>query len=310
MSIWQKAYETYENHAGLAGVEIVGRQTLTPIGHIVQKTQIEIVLRADGSFDHALGVDQKANDCKCIIPATETSASRTQKPVPHPLCEQLKYLIPGTELCHAYLEQLAAWANSPFTTPKVQAILDYVRSGTILQDLAQEQLIALEADKSLAAGKTAGTEYEKCMIRWRVYTGEKESAVWKDKTLFDAYLQWIRAGQENTKQGLCMISGQMDVLTVSHPKGTLANAYGAKLISSNDSSGFTYRGRFQDPEQAASIGYFASQKVHSALQWLCANQGVIKGNRTFLCWNPKGKPVFQMFNPFETDAPAAEPSDY
>ncbi len=311
MSIWQKAYETYENHAYLAGVEQVGQQTLTPIGHIVQKTQIEIVLRVDGSFDHALAVDQKASDCKCIIPATEASASRTQKPVPHPLCEQLKYLIPGSELCKGYLEQLESWANSPYTTPKIQAILDYVSGGTIMNDLAQEQLITLNPDGSLAAGKTAGADYEKCMIRWRVYNAGEEAAVWKDKALFDTYLQWIQAGQKS-RQGLCMISGEMDILTASHPKGTLANAYGAKLISSNDSSGFTYRGRFAESEQAASIGYLASQKVHSALQWLCANQGVIKGGRTFLCWNPKGKPVFQVFNPFAPvqSAPVSEPSDY
>ncbi len=311
MSIWQKAYETYENHAHLAGVEQVGQQTLTPIGHIVQKTQIEIALRSNGSFDHALAVDQKAADCKCIIPATEASASRTQKPVPHPLCEQLKYLLPGSELCKVYLEQLTAWANSPDTTSKVQAILDYVRGGTILNDLAQEKLIALKPDGSLASGKTAGVDYEKCMIRWRVYHAGEESAAWKDKTLFDAYLHWMQSEQEGEK-GLCMISGKQDVLTVSHPKGTLANAYGAKLISSNDSSGFTYRGRFPEPEQAASIGYLASQKVHSALQWLCANQGVIKGGRTFLCWNPKGKPVYNVFNPFAAvqSTPAAEPSDY
>ncbi len=311
MSIWQKAYETYENHAALAGVAIEGKQALTPIGHIVQKTQIEIVLWADGSFDHALVIDQKGEDCKCIIPATEASASRTQKPVPHPLCEQLKYLIPGSSLCKAYLEQLSNWAHSSFSTQKVQAILDYVQGGTILSDLAREKCIVLKPDGSLAAGKTAGADYEKCMIRWRVLNTGEESAVWKDKALFDAYLQWSQSGQ-NVGQGLCMISGQMDVLTSSHPKGTLAKDYGAKLISSNDSSGFTYRGRFPEAEQAASIGYLASQKVHSALQWLCANQGVIKGGRTFLCWNPKGKPVFQVFNPFALaqNAPVTEPSDY
>ncbi len=310
MSIWQKAYETYENHAHLAGAVEEGKQSLTPVGHIVQKAQIEITIRADGTFDSASPIDQK--DCKTIIPATEASAARTQAPVPHPLCEQLGYLIPGSERCKNYLEQLTAWANSPHTTPKVNAILQYIRGGTILQDLAGEKLVSLNEDGTLASGKTAGADYEKCMIRWRVYDGTEETAVWRDQQLFAAFQQFQRTAQEG--RDLCMISGEPDSIAASHPKGTLANAYGAKLISANDGSGFTYRGRFTEPIQAAAIGYQASQKVHSALQWLCANQGVIRGGRTFLVWNPKGKKVYSpwddWFDDVEEAMPAITPSNY
>ena len=85
-----------------------------------------------------------------------------------------------------------------------------------------------------------------------------------------------------------MISGQTDMVCEMHPKGVVALSYGAKLISANDSSGFTYRGRFTEARQASSIGYTASQKAHSALRWLSVNHGVIWGGRTFLCWNPEG----------------------
>ncbi len=316
MSIWQKAYETYENHAHLAGVEVAGQQTLTPIGHIVQKTQIEIVLRADGSFHHALAVDQKGDDCKCIIPATEASASRTngKTPCPHPLCEQLGYLIQGEEVNCAYVAQLASWAHSPYTTPKVNAILSYVKGGSILKDLAKEQVIVLESDGTLAAKKIAGVEYIKCMVRWRVYQEGTETATWKDKELFNAYQQFLKATQRLT-QGLCMISGQESPLASpnAYPKGILSKPYTAKLISANDNKyGFTYRGRFTSAEETVSIGYLESQKINNILQWLCANQGGIKGGRTFLCWNPKGKPVFKVFNPFAPaqSTPATEPSDY
>ena len=60
------------------------------------------------------------------------------------------------------------------------------------------------------------------------------------------------------------------------------------MISANDTSGFTYRGRFQTDAQAMTMSYEASQKIHSALHWLSANQGVAIGGRTFLCWNPQG----------------------
>ncbi len=312
MSIWQKAYETYENHAHLAGSAEPGKQALTPVGHIVQKVQIEITLKADGTFYSASAVDPK--NCKTIIPATEASAARTQVPVPHPLCEQLGYLIPGSKRYEDYIQQLTAWSNSDYTTPKVDAILQYVRSGSILRDLADEQLISLEEDGTPASGKIAGTDYEKCMIRWCVYDDSDQSAVWQDQQLFTAFQQFQYAAQGD--KGLCMISGELDSTAVSHPKGTLANAYGAKLISANDGAGFTYRGRFTDPTQAASIGYSASQKVHSALQWLCANQGVVRGGRTFLIWNPKGNRVFapltdDWLDDEEDEAtPVVTPSDY
>ncbi len=313
MSIWQKAYETYENHAHLAGVEKPEfKQALTPVGHIVQKAQIEITIRADGTFYSASPIDQK--DCKTIIPATEASAARTREPIPHPLCEQLGYLIPGSKRYADYVQQLTAWANSPHTTPKVNAILQYVRGGTILQDLVGEKLIALQEDGTLASGKTANTDYEKCMIRWKVNGCSVPSAVWQDADLFTAFQKFQKSRQGD--KGLCMISGKPDTIAASHPKGTLAGSYGAKLISANDGSGFTYRGRFTEPDQAATIGYDASQKVHSALQWLCANQGVVRGGRTFLIWNPKGKPVFSPMKEYdlwddeEEAPPPVTPSDY
>ncbi len=313
MSIWQKAYETYENHAELAGMETPGRsQALTPVGHIIQKAQIEITLRADGTFSSAATVDPK--NCKTIIPATEASAARTQAPIPHPLCEQLGYLIPGSKRYENYIQQLTAWSNSDHTTPKVNAVLQYVRSGTILPDLADEQLISLKEDGTLDSGKIAGADYEKCMIRWRVLDHSGQPAVWRDQQLFTAFQKFQQASQSHKE--LCMISGELDSIAISHPKGTLANAYGAKLISANDNAGFTYRGRFADPNQAAAIGYQASQRVHSALQWLCANQGVVRGGRTFLIWNPKGKQVFSpihggWFDDEEEDTkPAVTPSDY
>lgn len=308
MSIWQKAYETYENHAHLAGLETEGKQALTPVGHIVQKAQIEITIQADGTFVSAAAVDQK--NCKTIIPATESSAARTQTPIPHPLCEQLSYLIPGSQRCSGYIAQLTAWEQSPYSTPKLKAVLDYVKGGSILQDLAGETLVELKPDGTLAPGKTANTDYEKCMIRWRILHCGDKPAVWQDPELFSAFQHFQQSVQN--APSLCMISGEKDTIASSHPKGTLAISYGAKLISANDTTGFTYRGRFTEAGHAAAVGYTASQKIHSALQWLAANQGITIGGRVFLLWNPKGKPVVKVFDPFACEdelAPVA-PSDY
>jgi len=63
-------------------------------------------------------------------------------------------------------------------------------------------------------------------------------------------------------------------------------------VSANDAQGYTYRGRFQNADQASALGYEGSQKIHSALTWLVKYQGTYIGNqdkRTFVCWNAAGK---------------------
>lgn len=58
----------------------------------------------------------------------------------------------------------------------------------------------------------------------------------------------------------------------------------AKLISANDNSGFTFRGRFKESKEAVGISYDVSQKAHNALKWLIHRQGNTIDNRVFLVW--------------------------
>jgi CRISPR-associated protein Csd1 len=62
----------------------------------------------------------------------------------------------------------------------------------------------------------------------------------------------------------------------------------AKLISANDTSGYTYRGRFLNSGEAAGVSYEVSQGAHNALKWLIKNQGRNYGGRVYITWNPKG----------------------
>ena len=267
-----------------------GTEPLTPVSHILQNAQLEITLTDEGKFLSAAAVAKE--DSSTIIPATEESAGRTSRPEPHPLCDQLAYLAPSDDKKHeAYLALLAAWAESPYSHPLVRAVLTYVRSGTILSDLERERIIVRNADGSLGSGKLAGTDYAKCLVRWRMIPApdEEKSESYRNPVLFEKWASFyndLRVGQPH---GICQISGEEDVLCQSHPKGTLSSAYGAKLISANDSANFTYRGRFATPEAAVSVGYTASRMAHSALRWLATNHGKQSGDRIFLCWNPEGK---------------------
>ena len=111
-----------------------------------------------------------------------------------------------------------------------------------------------------------------------------------------------------------MIDGKTAPAAVQHPKGIIPVNGNAKLISANDTSGFTYRGRFSEEWQAASVGYAASQKAHSAIRWLASDQGVreFSGNRIFLCWSPQGTAIpkpMRRLRSAETEI-LWKPSDY
>lgn len=308
MGLLQKAVETYDAMAHRAGIVCAGeKEPLAPIGHIIARAHIEITLDQEGRFVSARAVGKEAP--KIIIPVTEESAGRTSAPCAHPLCDQLGYVSPYDEKKHAlYIDALSHWANSEYTHPKLRPILAYVCSGTILSDLSQAELIALTPE--------GGPGDEKLMVCW-VVNGLGEALngpCWEDQSLMDAFVNYSAAKRGGTPRALCMVTGSMDTPAGQHPKGIVPINGNAKLISANDSSGFTYRGRFDDAAQAATVGYAASQKAHSALRWLVANQSVPFGGRTFLCWNPQGIQVPRVTGPMGrrngTAQRAANPSQY
>lgn len=159
----------------------------------------------------------------------------------------------------------------------LRPILRYVEGRTLLRDLAVSGIRKVD---------------DKDLVRWRV-NGlglEASGKCWEDRALFQTFTAWYE--QRRVREGatvLCMVSGEETIPAKQHAKGIIPMNGNAKLISANDSSNFTYRGRFTEESQAATVGYEASQKAHNALRWLAAEQGTVYGGRTFLCWNPQGR---------------------
>ena len=292
MGLLQKAVETYDSHLNYASQNREGQSRMAPVGHIVTRAELEITLDADGKFINARAVDK--SEPKIIIPATESSAGRTSAPCAHPLCDQIGYLIPQNEKkFRLYVDQLSDWEASAYTHPKLTAVLNYVKGKTILPDLLRCGLVKVNA-KGLP-------ENEKMLVRWNIL-GDGTNACWLDDSLFRAFTDYYTANHTG-EMILCMVAGEEKTAADQHPKGIIPINGNAKLISANDSSGFTYRGRFTEEKQAVAIGYEASQKAHNALRWLAQEQGVILGGRTFLCWNPQGRLIPQPSYPFMPPAP-------
>ena len=314
MSWMHKLHDTYE---ACLGYEPDGAERLLPVSHAYQQAHIEVTLTGDGKFESARAIGK----VETAIPATEASSGRTGKaPPPHPLCDKVQYCAKDypdwgggkPSFFKQYEELLANWCSSEYRHPKAEAILAYVRSGTLITDLVSERVLYAtdgklltkwlqEGDAPLIFKSLQATAGERdqgtAFIRWHVRDLKNPcSAVWEDNTLQDAWAKY----DASTKQakGLCMVSGQPQTsLAVNHPKRLRHAGDGAKLISANDSSGFTFRGRFIDDTgaQACGIGYEATQKAHNALRWLIKRQSYRNGDQVIVSWAVGGSDIPDPF---------------
>ncbi len=306
MSWIQKLYETYELCANAPQFE---NEPLMPVSHTEQQAHIEIVLDQNGEFQRAALVEKE----KTVIPATEDSAGRTNKVAPHAICDKVQYCaadyeaLGGTKdsFFQQYIQQLRHWHDYD-PNPKVGAVLNYVEKKNVVADLVRAGVLHCGSDQRLLTEWTSdGTapaifkmltpkdkkrDQGDAFIRWRVQVpGDPVSAVWEDQQVRDS---WIRFDlSQKTNRGLCMVTGETTILAESHPKRLRHAADGAKLVSSNDSSGFTFRGRFDDPSQAYGIGSVVTQKAHSALRWLIRRQGEKAGDQAVVSWAVSGKSI-------------------
>ncbi|AJY75566.1 type I-C CRISPR-associated protein Cas8c/Csd1 [Paenibacillus beijingensis] len=312
MSWLLNLYETYESNLDLVGkIEKKHNEqeyTLLPVSHTTQNAHIEVEITEDGEFHSATVIDK--SDASTLIPCTEDSASRAgAKIAPYPLHDKLSYVagdyaayggeIKKEEPFPYYIKQLEDWANSPYAVANVKSIYRYLSKGRLIQDLVKEKILYLDAknrlldkwDKdaeslygarprifSVIAGEQASA-----FVRFNVYSPTKMlTKVWKDQEMYDSFVRFY-----NSKLGdedLCYVTGRTLPATDKHANKIRNAADKAKLISANDTSGFTFRGRFNQSHEAASISYEVSQKAHNALKWLINHQGKMIDQRVFLVW--------------------------
>lgn len=339
MSWIQKLYETYEQCAGQADLSSSGT-LLEPICHTSQQAHIEVSIDDKGGFLRA-NVIPKGQGVT-LVPCTEASAGRAgSKPVNHPLCDKLQYLAGDftkhggvvtsgfsgnpTEPHEIYLTLLSAWSNSTFTHPKLVAIQSYVRKGSLVGDLVDAKILPANEEGQLLAEwggekKDAppifgimpnGNPPDGAVIRWRVeIPGDPIPETWKDQGLMDAWIGFYSNQKDN--KGLCFVTGDILSLAEQHPAKLRHGADKAKFISSNDTSGFTFRGRFIDASQACGVGFEITQKAHNALRWLIARQAYRNSDQAVVAWAVSGKrtpdPLASSFDLFgvETDEPEAQ----
>lgn len=279
---------------------------LVPISHTTQKVNIEVALTGQGDFIRARVL--RRDEMTTIIPCTEKSSARTSGLVPHPLFDKLQY-IAGDYVQYGgekkkfdyeeYMKNLQDWCSSPYAHPYVQAVYTYLQKKCLIHDLSEYKILPLNQDGSL-------------MKNWK---GGKENApsifqnMKKNETAFDSFVRFsvneVRLcddpdvwksfqdymEEELQKEDYCYAEGKKTKISELSPYKVRNAGDRAKLISSNDTTNFTFRGRFLTAGEAMAIGYEATQKAHSALRWLISRQGTPYGEEIILTWGMGNEPL-------------------
>jgi CRISPR-associated protein Csd1 len=292
-------YDTYENASSVNYIK--DNNELLKIAHSRQNAQVELTINQDGNFVGAQFVPKDEADT--VIPVTESSASRSSGSAPHALCDKLKYIAGdyekytgtnNTKYHDDYMTCLSEWVHSSYTSPKINAVFEYLNKGCIIQDLVESNIFSIEngkitekwlnTDIKLSPGKQ-----EDAFIRFRVSGVDEITALWQDTDLQEKYINYYLQKQSDKK--FCYIIGKDLPSCGNHPSRIRNSGDFAKLISSNDTSGFTYRGRFNKADEAFTISYEASQKAHNALKWLISKQGQRVGDKVFVLWGVKNEKI-------------------
>lgn len=311
MSWLEKCYETYENcqqEIGIQKFQAEGDKRsyvpLLPVAHTTQLVNIEVELDQNGDFQDArlLAKDEQTT----IIPCTEESSARTSGIVPHPLVDKLQYIAAdypayggakksGWNLYHT---QLQDWCSSPYADAKVCAVLRFLEKGCLVASLVQKHILFLDENGKMPAKWTGNKDEKPKILETLASADQTESFVRfrvggidlaQDEAVRESFIHYYEMKQQRVDY--CTVQGKQMAVSTLSPYKIRNPGDRAKLISSNDSTNYTYRGRFVTAEQALSIGYETTQKAHSALRWLISKQGCSNGDQTVVVWGTKGEPI-------------------
>lgn len=305
MSWMSELSRIYDLESGIVGKEINGIMLL-PIDHSTQKAQIDVAIFDDASFAYAAEIDDE--DSVTVIPVTEDSATRSSGIAPHPLCDKLVYIAEDYaayvknakkktgDYFKAYIKGLEDWVHSDDSDPLIQTIYRYLKSGTLISDLIRGGVLKTdESGRYLdEKQKVAKIPQADCFVRFTVIdkaTGNEEK-VWRCNRLYDKFIAYTDS--RTAKRDLCYVTGEVLPITYKHSAKVRNSGDKAKLLSSNDSTNFTYRGRFAYDHEAYAVSSEISQKAHLALRWLIKRQGTSVGTAKYVAWESALQPILNV----------------
>lgn len=88
----------------------------------------------------------------------------------------------------------------------------------------------------------------------------------KERLIRNRWIAYLQRSQH--RLGKDVFGEDLYTPTTNFPKKVVSSDANAKLLSANDSTNFTFRGRFSSKEQALLVDSASSQKINSTLRWL------------------------------------------
>ncbi len=306
MSWTNELYKVYE----LAETD----KDMLPISHSTANAQIEVTVSEEGEFVSASAVDKE--NTVTIIPVTEDSGVRTNGINPMPLADKLLYIAgdysnyakgkrsDNSEYFSAYMKQLGEWCKSEYSHFAVASVYAYLEKQQLIRDLIQCGIIELDEDGKFADKKFNNIAQEDSFVRFIVSGKSGLCYTWQDKKLYKCFQDHYESSFDSND--LSYADGKRGAVTYKHPSKIRNSGDKAKLISANDSSNYTFRGRFLNKEEAVAVSYEFSQKMHNALKWLVSKQSRSYDSLTLVTWNSAlgyvpsvTKSVFELFDDVE-----------
>ncbi|WP_214798744.1 MULTISPECIES: type I-C CRISPR-associated protein Cas8c/Csd1 [unclassified Exiguobacterium] len=311
MSVWQQLYETYNEHYNEIG-KVRKRWTeqtftLLPISHTTQTAHITVHITPEGEFHLAELIPKGQGNT--LIPCTEDSASRSgisASSFPHPLHDKLPHVAGDFEKYFGvskkenpygiFIRNLKDWSESPYSFDQLKSIYNYLKKGKLVEDLLKEKLIEKNDDESVKWVAAKGFEEpmdgpKSIFIRFTVRSSEELlNETWWNVNFYTSFIKYYESKKQK-KKSICYVTSNYNDISIKHPNKIRNSGDMTKLISSNDSRDFTFRGRFSEQSEVMGISYEVSQKAHNALKWLIQKQGTKIKQRIFLVWGNRSATV-------------------
>jgi CRISPR-associated protein Csd1 len=307
MGLFSNLLETYEKCSSAVGIVQTDtdgnsdeKKTFLPEFHTTFKSHICVTIDDKGQL---IDANRDEQEMTIIIPCSEDSEGRSGRAnFPNPLCDKLEYISSlDKNKLNKYLTQLEDWKNqSKYSSQqKLSAIYTYLNNNRIIDDLFNKSIFKEKSEYEKDANENRRFVTKKNQsgnleivvknlgVRFVVeMLGDLTSNVWEDKSLRTAWIEYLLSTKPRPKTCLFdyISSANVDAIADKHPKKINLKESGAKLISCNDTSGLTFRGRFDTQDDALIIDCVQSQKVHQTLKWLISNYGSHTDSQVIAIW--------------------------
>lgn len=286
MGLFANLLKTYDKCASAVGIIPLDKgnadekRAFLPIFHTTLKSEVCFVLDEKGTL---LSCFRDGKEQTIIIPCTEESASRSSGIAAHPLCDSISYIDKNInkERYTAYLEQLAARKGN---NTKLNAIYAFLGENSVVELMNGAGLFK---DNEYTEGALNIDKISKIGIRFSVeIPGNTTPNVWEDSTLQEEWISHMSQydATENTGEFDYLSGDNLFQKARTHPKNINAMTGNAKLLSCNDTSGLTFRGRFESQDDAIMVDMLSSQKLHQTLRWLIANYSSKTESQAIVIW--------------------------